>query len=75
MYEEIKKFDCYQLAMSAISSILLSKRGKTKLWKTKILPVVLYRYEIWFLTLREECRVKVFANRVLRAVFGSKLGG
>jgi hypothetical protein len=33
------------------------------------LPVVLYGYEAWSLTLREECRLKVFENRVLRRVF------
>jgi hypothetical protein len=37
-----------------------------------ILPVVLYRYEIWSLTLREECRPRVFENRVLRRIFGPK---
>ena len=37
-----------------------------------ILPVVLYGCETWLLTLREECRLKVFENRVLRRVFGPK---
>jgi len=36
------------------------------------LPVVLYGYEIWSLTLREEDRLKVFENRVLRRIFGPK---
>ena len=68
MHEEIKKFGCYHSAMSAIASILLSKRGKTKIWKIKILPFVLYRYETWFLTLREESWVKV-----LGAILGSEV--
>jgi hypothetical protein len=38
----------------------------------KILPVVLYGCETWLLRLREECRLKVFENRVLRRVFGPK---
>jgi hypothetical protein len=29
--------------------------------------------ETWFLTLREECRLRVFKNRVLRRIFGSKM--
>jgi hypothetical protein len=36
------------------------------------LPVVLYGCETWLLTLREECRLRVFENRVLRRLFGSK---
>ena len=41
-------------------------------YKTIILPVVLYGCETWSLTLREERRLRVFENRVLRRVFGSK---
>ena len=37
-----------------------------------ILPVVLYGYETWSLTLREERRLRVFENRVLRRLFGPK---
>jgi hypothetical protein len=37
--------------------------------------VVLYGYETWSLTLREERRLRVFENRVLRKVFGPKRGG
>jgi hypothetical protein len=39
-----------------------------------ILPVVLYRYETWSVTLREEHRLRVSMNRVLRKIFGSKRG-
>jgi hypothetical protein len=45
-------------------------RGLT-VYKTIILPVVLYRFETWSLTLREECNLRAFENRVLRA-FGPK---
>jgi len=38
------------------------------------LPVVLYECETWSLTLREECRLKVFENRLLRRIFGPKKG-
>ena len=37
-----------------------------------ILPVVLYGYETWPLTLREESRLRVFENRTMRQIFGSK---
>jgi hypothetical protein len=42
------------------------------MYKTVILPVVLYGCEIWSLTLREEHRLRVFENRVLRRIFGPK---
>ena len=41
-------------------------------YRTIILPIVLYGCETWSLTLREECRLRVFENRVLRRVFGPK---
>jgi hypothetical protein len=43
-----------------------------KIYRTIILPVVLYGCETWSLTLREERRWRVFENRVLRRVFGPK---
>jgi hypothetical protein len=55
-----------------LSSRLISKNLKTKIYKTVILPVVLYGCEIWSLTLREEHRLRVFENRVLRRIFGPK---
>ena len=36
------------------------------------MPVVLYGCETWSLTLKEECRLRVFENRILRRIFGSK---
>jgi len=50
----------------------LSKNLKIKIYRTIILPVVLYGCETWSLTLREERRLRMFENRVLRRVFGSK---
>ena len=47
---------------------------KIKIYKTIILPVVLYGCETWSLTLREECRLRVFENRILRPIFKHKRG-
>ena len=55
-----------------LSSRLLSKNLKIKIYKTIILSVVLYGCETWSLTLMEVCRLRVFDNRVLRRVFGPK---
>ena len=51
---------------------MLSKTLKIKIYRTIILPVVLYGCETWSLTLREERRLRVFENRVLKRVFGPK---
>jgi hypothetical protein len=48
----------------------LSRNVKVKIYKTIILPVVLYGCETWSLTLREEHRLRGFENRVLRRIFG-----
>ena len=55
-----------------LSSSLLSKNTKIKIYRTIILPVVLYGCETWSLTLREECMLSVFENRVLMRIFGPK---
>jgi hypothetical protein len=55
-----------------LSSRLLPKNLKIKIYRTIILPVVMYGCETWSLTLREERRLRVFENRVLRSVFGPK---
>ena len=49
-----------------------SKNLKIKIYKTIILPVVLYACETWSLTLRVECRLRVFENSILRQIFGLK---
>jgi hypothetical protein len=54
---------------SLLSSRLLSRNIKVKIYKTIILPVVLYGCENWSLTLREGHRVRVFEKRVLRRIF------
>ena len=63
---------CYHSVQNLLSSSLLSKNTKIKIYRTIILPVVLYGCETWSLTLREERRLRVFENRVLRRIFGSK---
>jgi hypothetical protein len=55
-----------------LSSHLLSKNIKIRIYKTIILPVVLYGRETWSLTLREEHGLRVFENRMLRRIFGPK---
>jgi hypothetical protein len=57
---------------SILSSRLLSRNVKVKIYKTIILPVVLYGCETSSLTLREEHRLRVFENSVLRRIFGPK---
>jgi len=55
-----------------LSFSLLSKNIKINIYRTIILPVVLYGREAWSLTPREEYRLRVSQNRVLRKIFGSK---
>jgi hypothetical protein len=55
-----------------LSSHLLYRNAKVKIYKTIVLPVVLYGCETWFLTLREEYRLRVLENKVLRRIFGPK---
>jgi len=75
--EEIKNilksgYACYHSVQNLLSSSLLSKNLKIKIYRTIILPVVLYGCETWSLTMREERRLRVFENRVLRRIFGPK---
>ena len=55
-----------------LSSRLLSKNLKIKIYRTIILPLVLYGCETWLLTLREERKLRVFENMVLRRIFGPR---
>ena len=55
-----------------MSSRLLSKNLKIKIYRTIILPVVLYGCETWSLTLREERKLRVFENMMLRRIFGPR---
>jgi hypothetical protein len=62
---------CYHSVQNLLSSHLLLKDIKMRIYKTIILLVVLYGCETWSLTLREEHRPRVFENRVLRKIFGT----
>ena len=58
-----------------LSSSLLFKNVKIKIYRPIILLLVLFGCETWSLTLREESRLKVYQNRVLRRIFGPKGDG
>jgi hypothetical protein len=63
---------CYHSIQNLLSSRLLSKNLMIIIYKTIMLPVVLYGCVIWSLTLREKRRMMMFENRVLRRIFGPK---
>ena len=77
IHEEMKsKFNsgniCYHLCRIFFFSSLLSRNIKIKIYRTIILPVVLYGCVTWSLIVREERSLMVFENRVLRRIFGPK---
>jgi hypothetical protein len=77
LQEEIKRrFNsgnaCYHSVQNLLSSRLLSRNIKTRIYRTILLPVVLYGCETWSLILRGEHRLRVFEKRVLRGIFGPK---
>jgi len=74
--EEIKSrlesgYVYYRSVQTNLSSSLLPKNIKNKMYRITILPV-LYGCETWSPKLRKERRLRVFENRVLRRIFGSK---
>jgi hypothetical protein len=77
IHEEIKSrlksgSACYHSVENLLSSSSLFKFVTIQIYRTIILPVVLYGCQCWSLILREECRLRVFENRVLRRIFGPK---
>jgi hypothetical protein len=77
MQEEIKSRlnsgnACYLSVQSRLSFRLLSRNVKVKIYKTMILPVVSYVCETWSLTFKEDHRLRMFENWVLRRIFGPK---
>jgi hypothetical protein len=60
------------MVQNLLSSSLLSRSIKHKIYRTVILPVILYGCEAWSPTLREEHWLRVFENRALRKRFGPK---
>jgi hypothetical protein len=80
IHEEIKRRlnsgnACYHSIKTILSSSLLSKNVKVRIYKTIILPVVLYGCQTWSLTVREEHKLRVFEKRVLRRIFTPKRDG
>ena len=63
---------CYHSVQNVLSTIFLSNNIETKIYRAVILTVVLYGCEAWSPTVGEEDRLRVFENRLLRKVFGSK---
>jgi len=63
---------CYHSVQNLLSSSLLSKNIKMRIYRTIILRVVLYECETRSLIMREQLRLRVFQNRVLRIIFGAK---
>jgi len=63
---------CCLSVQNLLFSRLLSKSLKIKIYRTIILPIVLYGCEAWSLTLREERKLRVFENKVLRRIFGPR---
>jgi hypothetical protein len=66
---------CYHSVQNLLSSRLLFKNVKVRIYKTIILPVVLYGCETWSLTVREKHKLRMLENRVLRRRFGPKKDG
>ena len=62
----------YHSVQNLLSSRLVSKNLKIKIYRTIILPVVLYGCETWSLTLREERKLRVFEKMALRRIFGPR---
>jgi sorting nexin-29 len=65
---------CYHLVQNLLPSRLLSKILKMRIYRMIILPMVLYGCETWSLKLREEHRLRVFENRVLRRIIWTEEG-
>ena len=66
---------CYHSVQNLLSSRSLSKNIKIKIYRIIMLSVVLYGCDTWSLTMREECRLRVFQNSVQRKIFGTKSDG
>jgi len=63
---------CYHSVEYLLSYCLLPKNLKIKIYRTIILPIVLYGYETWSLTIRKGHGLRVFQNKMLRRIIGPK---
>jgi len=59
---------CYHSMLNLLSSSLLSKYMEIKIYRYAILTVVLYGCESWSLSLKEDCRLRVYESRMLRTI-------
>jgi hypothetical protein len=69
---DLQHISCYHSVQNLLPSRLLSKNVKIRIYSTIILPMALYGCENWSLSLREEHRLRVFENKVLRRICGLK---
>jgi hypothetical protein len=79
LYKNCKKKKRVNLLQNHLKENKMKSRWTTasspiSLYRTRILPVVLYGCGTWSITLREEYRLRVFKNRVLRKMSGHKRG-
>jgi hypothetical protein len=65
---------CYHSVQEHLSSRMLSNNLKLKIYRTIIMPIVLFGCETWSKTLREESKLRLFENMVLRRIFGPRTG-
>jgi len=68
----LKSGNAYHSVQNILPSTWSCKNIKINIYKTIILPVVLYGGEPWSLTLGEERKLRVYENRVLNRIFGHK---
>jgi hypothetical protein len=70
--QSVKKKFYYHSVQNILSPRLLYKSVKINMYETRVLLVVLYGWETWSLTLKEDQRMELFENRVLRGLFEPK---
>ena len=63
---------CFYSVQKLLTSRLISRKLKLKIYRTVILPVILYGCESWSTTLADEHKLRVFENKVLRKIYGPK---
>jgi hypothetical protein len=71
-YEKIEVRECYHAMKNLLSNSLLFKNLKIEVYRTIIVPAALYGCETWSLRLGEELRLRVFENKAMRRIFGTK---
>src|SRR5215468_4817105 len=73
-FERIKKGNkCYNMYKNTLSSKILSKTTKLRIYKTIIRPVVTYGAEVWTISEKDANQLRVFERKILRKIFGPTL--